>query len=82
MSELVIIPGQKIFVLHADLLCVDFDAGILDTSCMALLLALKSLRIPKYVQTEDGLMVKDEKGESAMKVLEREREAVVALGDW
>ena len=46
---------DRIAILHADLLCIDYQGSILDACCRALLAALMDLRIPSISSTEEGV---------------------------
>lgn len=46
-TDLCICKGKLCWVLYCDLLCLDDDGSILDVSVIALMTALKSVRLPK-----------------------------------
>lgn len=48
---------DRIAVLHADLLCIDYQGSILDACCLALLAALMDLRIPSISLKEEELVL-------------------------
>lgn len=48
---------DRIAILHADLLCIDYQGSILDACCLALLAALMDLRIPSISLKEEELVL-------------------------
>ncbi|KAG2229591.1 hypothetical protein INT48_001902 [Thamnidium elegans] len=47
LESLCIEPGKAVWVLYADIVCLNYDGNILDASLLALTTALKDLKLPK-----------------------------------
>ncbi|KAI8369224.1 exosome component 8, isoform CRA_f [Radiomyces spectabilis] len=47
LKDLCIESGKAVWVLHADIVCLNYDGNILDASILALVTALKDLTLPK-----------------------------------
>ena len=57
MHDLYFRETDRIAVLHADLLCTDYQGSILDACCLALLAALMDLRIPVISLKDEELVL-------------------------
>jgi exosome complex component RRP43 len=53
-EDLCIQKGKSAWQLHADIICVDYDGNVIDASILALVAALKDLKLPIPVVQEDG----------------------------
>ena len=51
LDKLCIVPGESVWVLYADIICLEYDGSLLDACLGSLMAALVSLRLPK-VQVE------------------------------
>lgn len=61
-SDLCISKGKLAWVLYCDLVCLDDDGSVLDVAVVALMAALKSLKLPKVEYDVDTKQIKvDEK---------------------
>lgn len=47
---------DRIIVVHADLVCIDYEGGALDACSLALLAALINLRIPSLSMKDDEVV--------------------------
>ncbi|KAI8091327.1 exosome complex component RRP43-like protein [Gilbertella persicaria] len=47
LEKLCIEEGKAVWVLYADIVCLNYDGNILDASLLALMTALKDLKLPK-----------------------------------
>ncbi|BCS90732.1 MAG: exosome complex component Rrp42 [Candidatus Micrarchaeota archaeon] len=56
-SSNLLLEDNKVYSLYADIDVINFDGNIFDAGVMALLLALKNTRIPKY---ENGEIIRNE----------------------
>lgn len=52
-SQFCIQDGKSVWVVHADLVCLDFDGNIVDAALLALVSALKELKLPETHIDED-----------------------------
>lgn len=57
-SSLCIARGKLAWVLYCDLVCLDDDGSVLDVAILALMSALKSLRLPKIEYDIDTKVIK------------------------
>lgn len=71
LSSLAIKSGQSVWLLRADVVCLDFDGNVADAALLALVGALRQLRLPVPIVTEDG--------EVTMKLGDHTRLAPLAL---
>jgi len=55
-SDLCILPNRAVFVLMCDLICLDDDGNVMDACILALVEALKDLRLPKMLVLEDSIV--------------------------
>ncbi|KAL1924563.1 uncharacterized protein VTP21DRAFT_4217 [Calcarisporiella thermophila] len=55
LSDLCIEEGKAVWVLYADLLCLNYDGNVIDAALIALVSALKNLRLPS-ASYNDGLV--------------------------
>jgi exosome complex component RRP43 len=53
-EDLCIQKGRSAWQLHADIICLDYDGNVIDASILALVAALKDVRLPVPVVQEDG----------------------------
>lgn len=53
LTSLCIVEGKLVWILHCDLLCLDYGGNILDTAVMGLVAALASLRLPAVAVQND-----------------------------
>lgn len=53
LEELCVAKGRLVWVLYCDLVCLDDDGSVLDVAIIALMAALKSLRLPKILYDMD-----------------------------
>ncbi|KAI8899494.1 ribosomal protein S5 domain 2-type protein [Globomyces pollinis-pini] len=58
LSDLCIESGKAVWVLYADIVCLNYDGSILDAAMAALMASLRNLRLPK-VEIVDNLPVVD-----------------------
>jgi exosome complex component RRP42 len=54
MSELVLIPGEKVWVVWVDIYVLDHDGNLFDASMLAAMAALMDAKIPEHQVLEDG----------------------------
>ncbi|UXD21792.1 exosome complex exonuclease [Ignicoccus pacificus DSM 13166] len=54
MSELVLIPGEKVWVVWVDIYVLDHDGNLFDASMLAAMAALMDAKIPNHQVLEDG----------------------------
>lgn len=47
LTQLTIVPGKAVWVLRADVVCIDHDGNVEDAAMLSLCGALRSLRLPK-----------------------------------
>jgi exosome complex component RRP43 len=57
-ADLCIAKGKLSWVLYCDLVCLDDDGSVLDTAVIALVTALKSVKLPKVEYDMDTKMIK------------------------
>ncbi len=60
-TDLCIAKGKLSWVLYCDLVCLDDDGSILDVSVIALMTALRSLKLPKVEYDVDTKVIKVDK---------------------
>ena len=61
-KSLVIIPGQKVWVVHVDIYVLNYDGNLFDASMLATMAALIDTRLPDYEELETGeIRLKEEK---------------------
>lgn len=48
---------DRVIQIHADLVCIDYEGGVLDACSLALLAALINLRIPSLSLKEEELVL-------------------------
>ncbi|MCE4600701.1 MAG: exosome complex protein Rrp42 [Desulfurococcales archaeon] len=61
-SSLVLIPGQKVWVIHVDIYVLNYDGNLFDASMLATMAALADTRLPDYEELETGeILVKEER---------------------
>ncbi|KAM0792880.1 hypothetical protein ACM66B_002642 [Microbotryomycetes sp. NB124-2] len=53
LSSLVIEPGKAAFVVYLDVVCLNYDGGILDAAVLACSAALRNLKLPKATWDAD-----------------------------
>ncbi|ORY61172.1 ribosomal protein S5 domain 2-type protein [Leucosporidium creatinivorum] len=53
LASLIIEPAKAAFVVYLDVVCLNFDGGILDAAVLACVGALKNLRLPKATWDPD-----------------------------
>ena len=53
LGSLCIAPSKWVWVLHVDLVCLNWDGGLLDACSVALVAALKSLTLPSVTYDEE-----------------------------
>ena len=53
LESLCVEAGRMVWVLHCDMLCLDYDGNVTDASVLSLLAALKTTRLPKVTLNED-----------------------------
>ncbi|CRK88448.1 CLUMA_CG002200, isoform A [Clunio marinus] len=58
LTELCIAKGKLVWVLYCDLVCLDDDGSVLDVASLALITALKSLKLPKVNYDLDTKVIK------------------------
>lgn len=68
LSTLCIVPDQAVWVLHTDIVCLNYDGNVIDAAIMALGLALSNTQLPKAELDEAAGMVTAD--ESEMKPLQ------------
>jgi exosome complex component RRP43 len=69
LTELCISKGKLAWVLYCDLVCLDDDGAVLDVAALALIAALKSLKLPKVDYDADTKTIKvDDKVKSKLKL--------------
>jgi len=56
LSELCIRSGSSVWVVYADCLCLDYDGNAFDCALLALVAALRDLRIPETEVDEQGVV--------------------------
>jgi exosome complex component RRP42 len=54
LSELVLIPGEKVWVVWVDIYVLDHDGNLFDASMLAAMAALMDAKIPQHEILEDG----------------------------
>lgn len=57
-EDLCIAKGKLVWVLYCDLICLDDDGSVLDVSVVALMVALRSLQLPKVSYDMDTKEIK------------------------
>lgn len=57
LSELIIAEGKLAWVLYCDLVCLDDDGSVLDVAIVALMAALKSLKLPEVKYDKDTKVI-------------------------
>ena len=61
-NSLVLIPGQKVWVIHVDIYVLNYDGNLFDASMLATMAALADTRLPDYEELETGeILVKEER---------------------
>ncbi|KAJ1915638.1 hypothetical protein H4219_004208 [Mycoemilia scoparia] len=65
LSTLSIVPGEAVWVLHADLVCLNYDGNVADAAIMAMSLALANTKLPKAELDEATGMVTANQNELA-----------------
>lgn len=58
LSDLCVEKGKLCWVLYCDLVCLDDDGSVLDVASIALVAALKSLKLPKVDYESDTKSIK------------------------
>lgn len=53
LKSLCIQPGRAVWVIYADIMCINYDGNVTDAALFALVAALKNTRIPKARWDED-----------------------------
>ncbi|KAK3099647.1 hypothetical protein FSP39_007478 [Pinctada imbricata] len=53
LETLCVESGKLVWVLHCDLICLDYDGNITDASILALIAALQTTKLPKVKLNED-----------------------------
>ncbi|KAI7905302.1 exosome component 8-like protein [Cokeromyces recurvatus] len=61
LESLCIEEGKAVWVLYADIVCLNYDGNILDASLLALSIALTNLKLPKSEVTESMIVESDPK---------------------
>ncbi|KAJ3293431.1 Exosome complex component RRP43 [Borealophlyctis nickersoniae] len=63
LEDLGISPGNAAWVLYADIVCLNYEGNALDAALMALIAALKNVRLPKatFYDTESTVRATEEK---------------------
>ncbi|MCC6034040.1 MAG: exosome complex protein Rrp42 [Desulfurococcaceae archaeon] len=59
LEDLVIEPGRTVWVVYNDIYLIDHDGNIVDSSMLASMLALATVKIPKLIKTESGQYILD-----------------------
>lgn len=54
LSKLVLIPGEKVWVVWIDIYVLDHDGNLTDASALGIMAALLTTKMPKYEVTEGG----------------------------
>jgi len=54
LGELVLIPGEKVWVVWVDIYVLDHDGNLFDASMLAAMAALMDAKIPQHMVLEDG----------------------------
>ncbi len=54
MSQLVLIPGEKVWVIWVDIYVLDHDGNLFDAAMLASMAALLNAKIPEHEVREDG----------------------------
>ncbi|KAI8339194.1 exosome complex exonuclease RRP43-like protein [Chlamydoabsidia padenii] len=57
LTKLCIESGKAVWVLYADIVCLNYDGNILDASVLALVTALKQLTLPKATVSAETMSV-------------------------
>lgn len=52
VTQLAIVPGKAVWVLKADVVCLDHDGNVEDAALLSLCGALQSVRLPKPTYDE------------------------------
>ncbi|XP_021364061.1 exosome complex component RRP43-like isoform X1 [Mizuhopecten yessoensis] len=52
-QNLCVVPGKLVWVLHCDLMCLDYDGNVYDTAVLALLAAFRNTRLPHVEEKEE-----------------------------
>jgi len=63
LDELCIVEKMSSWVLYADIVCLDYDGNVVDASLLALVSALKNLKLPETKNGDDGEVFIVEGGE-------------------
>ncbi|XP_044729332.1 exosome complex component RRP43-like [Chrysoperla carnea] len=58
LKKLCIHPDQLAWVLYCDIICLDYDGGVVDAAVIALVSALKTVKLPKVDFDEELFTVK------------------------
>ncbi len=64
-KSLVLIPGEKVWIIFVDLYVLDHDGNLFDASMLAAMAALLNARLPEYEELETGEInvIKEKKAE-------------------
>jgi len=64
-KSLVIVPGEKVWIVFVDLYILDHDGNLFDASMLATMAALINARLPDYEELETGdiVLVRDRRSE-------------------
>ncbi|KAJ3069829.1 hypothetical protein HK102_006827, partial [Quaeritorhiza haematococci] len=63
LQDLCISEGKAVWVLYADIICLNYDGNVFDAALAALVAALKNVRLPeaKYYETEGVVKASEER---------------------
>ncbi|MCE4627683.1 MAG: exosome complex protein Rrp42 [Desulfurococcales archaeon] len=68
-KSLVIIPGEKVWILFIDLYVLDHDGNLFDASMLAAMAALLNTKLPEYEELETGeIVIKRETRTAGLKI--------------
>ncbi|MCE4624466.1 MAG: exosome complex protein Rrp42 [Desulfurococcales archaeon] len=68
-KSLVLIPGEKVWIVFVDLYILDHDGNLFDASMLAAMAALLNARLPDYEELETGeILVKKEVKKDPLKI--------------
>ncbi|KAG9285349.1 hypothetical protein G9A89_010824 [Geosiphon pyriformis] len=59
LDDLCIEEGKAVWVLYADVVCINYDGNVFDASVIAMLAALSNVRLPQ-VEYQDGIVMATE----------------------
>ncbi|KAI9199580.1 ribosomal protein S5 domain 2-type protein [Polychytrium aggregatum] len=82
LKTLCIAPGNAVWVLYADIACINYDGNVFDAALVALLAALENVRLPKATwNEEEGSVQSSEKCTVALTLQRRPTSTTFGIFD-